>query len=242
MAEGLRIMDVEKKSTTLSGTVIHSGSINVANTRERVLRTLLAKQRCTINELAEDVGINPISIRHHINRLEAEGLVTSQEELHGVGRPRRLYFLTESGLEIFPTRYMRLTLRLLEQLKESVPPAIVRQLFSQMAKDMVDDYTADGQTDGLSMEQRLDLMQKLLAQEGFNVEWEQQGEQIHIHETNCPYLHVTQTHPEVCSVDQTLISAFLDVPAQKITCVLNGDHLCTYVVPAQKNVEKSNEQ
>jgi predicted ArsR family transcriptional regulator len=209
------------------------------NTRERVLKTLLTRQRSTINELADDVGINPISIRHHINRLEADGLVRSEEILHGVGRPRRVYFLTSEGLERFPTRYMRLTLRLLEQLKETMPPAVVSQIFSQMALEMVNDYASD--TDGLTMEERLKLMQKLLSEEGFNVEWEDNGDQYHIKETNCPYLHVTQTHPEVCSVDQTLISAFLSVPAEKIKCVLNGDNFCTYVVPKNQPVENVNE-
>ncbi len=203
-------------------------------TRDRVLSTLLNRQRCTINELADSVGINPISVRHHISKLEAEGLVASDEELHGVGRPRRVYFLTDEGLERFPTRYMRLTLRLLEQLKESLPESMVQKLFSQMAQEMVEDYTAEADTDGLSIEERLKLMQKLLAKEGFNVEWEQRGEQYHIRETNCPYLHVTQNHPEVCSVDQTLISALLNVPAQKVKCVLNGDANCTYVVSQSK--------
>lgn len=203
-------------------------------TRDRVLNTLLSKQRCTVNELAESVGINAISVRHHISKLEADGLVTSDEELHGVGRPRRVYFLTEAGLEHFPTRYMRLTLRLLEQLKESLPEPMVEKLFAQMAHEMVEDYADEAETDGLSMEERLKRMQELLAKEGFNVEWEQQGEQYHIRETNCPYLHVTQNHPEVCSVDQTLISALLDVPAQKVKCVLNGDAHCTYVVSQSK--------
>lgn len=211
----------------------------MTNTRDRVLKTILTRQRCTINELADDVGINPISIRHHITRLQADRLVDSEEELHGVGRPRRVYFLTEAGLEQFPTRYMRLTLRLLEQLKETMPKPAVNQLFAQMAKELVDEYTEEAHAVGLSMEQRLVLMQKLLAEEGFNVEWEQKGEQYHIRETNCPYLHVSQRHPEVCSVDQTLISAMLDVPAQKIKCVLNGDSYCTYVVTNQSSVEKS---
>ncbi len=59
-------------------------------TRQRVLKTLLLRHQCTVNELAEAVDINPISVRHHLNKLEAEGLVTSFEERHGVGRPRRL--------------------------------------------------------------------------------------------------------------------------------------------------------
>ncbi len=211
----------------------------MTNTRERVLKTLLTRQRCTINELADDVGINPISIRHHITRLEADGLVDSEEELHGVGRPRRVYFLTEAGLERFPTRYMRLTLRLLGQVKETMPKRVLNQLFSQMAEELVEDYTAETHTEGLPMEERLEHMQKLLAREGFNVEWEQHGEQYHIRETSCPYLHVSQNHPEVCSVDQTLISALLDVPARKIKCVLNGDNYCTYVVSKTPSLEKS---
>lgn len=202
-------------------------------TRERVLQILLRRQRCTINELAEMVDINPISVRHHINKLEASGLVSSEEERHGVGRPRRIYFLTEKGLEHFPSRYLRLTVRLLEQLKDSMPEPMVNQLFSQMASEVAADYMPE--MDGLSMEERLDLVAELLQDEGFTVEWEQRGNDYHIREITCPYYHIGQNHPEVCSVDQTLISTMLSVPAEKIKCVLDGDAHCTYVVPGPNN-------
>ncbi len=205
------------------------------NTREKVLRTLLSRQRCTINELAEEVDINPISVRHHITKLEAEGLVTSVEERHGVGRPRRLYYLTESGLERFPSRYLRLTIRLLEQLKGTMPEPMVNQLFSQMAKDVAAEY--EMKVRGLSIEERLDLVTDLLSSEGFTVEWETKDDAYHIREISCPYYRVGQSHPEVCSVDQTLISTMLSVPAEKVKCVLNGDSHCTYIVPKQNSLE-----
>jgi len=198
------------------------------STRDKVLQTLLSRQRCTINELAEAVDINPISVRHHIARLEAEGLVTSEEERHGVGRPRRLYFLTEQGLERFPSRYMKLTIRLLEQLKGSMPEPMINRLFTQMAQDMAAEYQADAKH--LSIEQRLDLVAGMLSGEGFTVEWEKQGEQYLIREISCPYYHVGQSHPEVCSMDQTLISTVLDIPAEKVKCVLNGDAHCSYLI------------
>jgi predicted ArsR family transcriptional regulator len=204
--------------------------VEAKNTRERVMQTLLVRERCTINELAELVEINPISVRHHIGRLEAEGLVTNAEEKHGVGRPRRFYFLTEKGREHFPTRYIRLTLRLLEQLKEAVPPAVIDRIFQQMAVEMANDFR--GEVEGLSVEQRLQLVHALLNSEGFNVRIEKEGDNYIIRESNCPYYHVGQTHPEVCSVDQTLISTILDVPAQKIQCMLHGDAHCTYVIPS----------
>jgi len=205
------------------------------NTREKVLRTLLNRQRCTINELADEVDINPISVRHHITKLEAEGLVTSEEQRHGVGRPRRLYYLTESGIERFPSRYLRLTIRLLEQLKGTMPEPLVSQLFSQMAKDVAAEY--ESKVRGLPIEDRLNLVTDLLSSEGFTVEWESKGDEYHIREISCPYYRVGQSHPEVCSVDQTLISTMLSVPAEKVKCVLNGDAHCTYVVPKQYPLE-----
>ncbi len=202
-----------------------------ATTREKVLRTLLKNQRCTIHELAVAMDINPISVRHHLTKLEAEGFVTSEEERHGVGRPRRVYFLTEKGREYFPTRYMRLTLRLLKQLKQKLPQNMVDQLFASMAKELIEDYSTRTEIEGLSFEQRLELLSRFLSEEGFEIEWEKQGKVYHIREVSCPYLHVGLNHPEVCQVDQILISTLLNVPAQKIKCVLNGDNYCTYIVP-----------
>jgi DeoR family suf operon transcriptional repressor len=209
------------------------------STRERVLYTLLSQQRCTINELADAVDINPISVRHHIARLEAEGLVTSEEERHGVGRPRRLYYLTEQGLERFPSRYMKLTIRLLEQLKDSMPEPMINQLFTQMAEDLAAEVQVEAS--GLDLEQRLDLVTSMLSDEGFTVEWEKQGSQYLIREISCPYYRVGQNHPEVCSMDQTLISSVLAVPAEKVNCVLNGDAHCTYIVEQITLLENINE-
>ena len=211
------------------------------STRQKVLRTLLRNHRCSIIELAEAVDINPISVRHHISKLQAGGLVASEEEKHGVGRPRQVFFLTEAGLEVFPTRYLRLTIRLLEQLKENLPQNMVDQLFSQMASDLVDEYTQTANLNGLSIEQRLELVSDLLQEEGFDLEWEKKDNQYFIREINCPYLHVGHSHPEICVIDQTLISKVLDLPTEKVKCILDGDKQCTYVVPAMASITPSEE-
>jgi predicted ArsR family transcriptional regulator len=206
------------------------------STRERILTTLVSQPHSTINDLAEAVGINAISVRHHLSSLEAEGLVTAEEERHGVGRPRLVYFLTEKGLERFPTRYLRLTNLLLDQIKESLPSATVTNIFTQMATDMADSATQKAKH--MNVEGKLDLVKELLAQEGFQVEWEKMGDQYQIHEITCPYYHIGQSHPEVCSVDQTVISKILSIPAEKINCVLNGDSHCTYIIPNMDSMEQ----
>src|SRR5512141_1037436 len=103
------------------------------STKDKILQTLLRKPKITINELAEAVGINPISVRHHLTNLQMEGLVAADEERHGVGRPRLVYSLTEDGMEKFPTRYLRLTTRILQQLKDTMPKPMVAELFNQIA-------------------------------------------------------------------------------------------------------------
>jgi predicted ArsR family transcriptional regulator len=206
------------------------------STRDKILQTLLQKPRSTIISLAEAVGINPISVRHHLTNLQMEGLVEGLEERHGVGRPRLVYVLTDEGMERFPTRYMQLTTRLLSQLKGTMPGPVVANLFNQMAEDLVSKYASDVQS--LSMEERLNLVQDILAHEGFNVRWEKKDGQYEIHEVSCPYYQIGVAHPEVCTVDQTLISKMLALPVNKIQCILSGAAHCTYVIQPAAEVKK----
>ena len=204
------------------------------STRERILQSLLHHPRSTINVLADEIGINPISVRHHLTNLQAEGLISAAEERHGVGRPRLVYSLTEDGLERFPTRYLRLTTRLLSQMKEQLPQPMVSDMFKQVATSLAAEH--EQQLIGLNVEERLNVMKELLGEEGFVVEWEKKDQDYLIHEITCPYLQVGHVHPEVCIVDQTLISKMLAVPANKIQCILSGAAHCTYIVKTSAEV------
>jgi len=204
------------------------------NTRDRVLKTLLLRQECTINELADSVGIKPISVRHHVNKLEAEGLITSTEERHDVGRPRLVYSLTPKGMEEFPTRYLTLTLRLLEQLKATLPEKMIGDIFRKIAQNIALELTEDLETENLPIEERLNILKDLMATEGFTIEWKKEGDDYHIIEANCPFHHLGETHTEICAVSQELIANVTDVSPKQVTCILDGDTQCKYIVPAPK--------
>lgn len=203
----------------------------MAKTRDQILEMLLKKQRCTINQMAEEVGINPISVRHHISKLETLGKVASEEEKVGVGRPRRVYFLTSAGMEEFPQRYLTLSIRLLEHLKGALPSKTVTKLFQEMAADMVDDHTTQIDLSRLDFQERLDLITEMLKNEGFTIDITANEEGFQIKETSCPYKHVGEEHPEICMVDQAIIERILSVPIEKTHCVLSGDNYCAYQAP-----------
>ena len=200
------------------------------NTRSKVLRSLLLNQERTVNELAESVGINPISVRHHVNKLEAEGLIQSEEERHGVGRPRLVYSLTNKGMEQFPQRYLQLTLRLLEQIKSNLPQEVIGKIFREVAEGIVGDFTKHVDLDQLDLKERLELLQSALIAEGFMVDLEEDEGNYYIIEASCPYHHVGEDYPEICVVDEELIAHFSNRNPKRIECILDGDKQCKYVI------------
>jgi len=92
---------------------------------------------------------------------------------------------------------------------------------------------------GLSMEERLDFVKTMLTEEGFTVRMGKEGQNnMKFREISCPYYQIGISHPEVCTVDQTLISRMLAVPAEKVQCILNGGTICTYVVNAGRTASR----
>jgi DeoR family suf operon transcriptional repressor len=112
-------------------------------------------------------------------------------------------------------------------MKSTLPAPVVDKLFTEIALDMSANYQE--LAENLTLEEKLNLIKTLLSREGFTVDWEKAGDEYMIHEISCPYFHVGQNHPEVCKVDQTMISSILSIPVEKINCLLLGNDHCTYV-------------
>ncbi|HUS84188.1 MAG TPA: ArsR family transcriptional regulator [Anaerolineales bacterium] len=208
-----------------------------SQTRETILQTLRARSNCTVKELAEAAGISPVSVRHHLGKLQVDGMLHIEEVKHGVGRPRQLFSLTNEAHELFPTRYLRLTNRLLDQMKESLPLIYYEGVLSNIADSMAEDYAI--QLEGLPLTQRLPRLIELLNLEGFTAESERRGDVVVIRAFSCPYLAIGQKHPEVCMIDKTFIANALSLPVEQVQSMLDGDAHCAYSV--QITSEKAHE-
>jgi len=198
------------------------------STREKVLQTLVSNPRSTIVEIASSVGINAISVRHHLTSLQASSLVSAEEERHGVGRPRLVYFLTEKGMEKFPTRYFRLTNNLLGQIKETLPEQEVKDIFRKMAEKISQEYKPVLKS--LKFEEKLDLVKSVMAKEGYELNWEKSGNTYSISEGSCPFYQIGREHPEICLFDKSLIANLLTIPENKIKHIKMGDNICAFVI------------
>jgi len=210
------------------------------STRDKVLQTLISSPRSTIVEIAEVVGINAISVRHHLTNLQAAGLVSAEEERHGVGRPRLVYFLTDKGLEKFPTRYYRLTNYLLNQIKNTLSEDEVRKIFKEMAVNLSNEYQSAFAS--LDIEDKLNLLKDVMAKEGYDLEWKSSADFYEIKEISCPFYQIGKEHPEICLFDKTLISNLLSIPESDIKHNRKGDNQCVFIIERPvKQVEVKNQ-
>ena len=198
------------------------------STREKILKTLLNYPGSTIISLSEAVGINGISIRHHLNALEAEGLITSSEERHGVGRPHLVYALTERGVEKFPTGYINLSKRLITQIKQNFTNSEIEEIFEAIADKMAD--SEKHRCQGKSLRERMKVLIPILKKEGFVIETQENSEVFTLTSFNCPYYKIAIDHPEICLIDQKLISKIVAADVVKKKCINAGDDRCIFIV------------
>ena len=198
------------------------------STREKVLQTLVSNPRSTIMDIANAVGINAISVRHHLTSLQAASLVSADEERHGVGRPRLVYFLTDRGMEKFPTRYYRLTNNLLTEMKASMPEAQIKNIFSKMAEKLSNEYKPAFES--LKFEEKLALLKTVMAREGYELSVSKSGDKFLINEVSCPFYQIGKEHPEVCLFDKSLIAKLLSLPEDQIKHIRDSENHCAFQI------------
>jgi predicted ArsR family transcriptional regulator len=198
------------------------------DTRLAVLRAIRAQGRATVTSLAAALGISPISVRHHLTGLQAEGLLKVTLERQAVGRPKHVYSLTESAERYFPVAYHTLAERLLDELKASLAAEQVAAIVDRVAANIAARYSALQLSD--SLEERLQKLMDVLGEEGFCAAVRRVEDGALQAELSCPYLFVGQRHPEVCRIERTIIRSALGRDVRRTACVLDGDHLCIFSV------------
>jgi len=201
-------------------------------TRETILRTIKAQPKANVDALAEAASVSPVTVRHHLNGLQANGLIESQSVRRKVGRPYYVYSLSEKGQELFPKRYVRLTSRLLDELKIHMPPDAINDVLSNVVNGVLEEHR--GEFEHLDVEDRLDYLVDLLADEGFLAHWKKTNEGYLVTEFSCPYISLGETHSEICTIDKELIVNVLQMPVQQNSCMLDGGECCQFLVKIEE--------
>lgn len=200
-------------------------------TKESILSQLLLLQSATISQLAELMGISEISVRHHLMSLEAEGVIISSEERHGVGRPRFIYRPTEKGYQTAPANYLKISDQALKTMKRLLSAGALQEILKALGHDLAGNYS-----DAMTLEDHDKNLERLainLTQDGFIFSWAKSDQNYTLTTHHCPFHYLGQTHPEVCLINHALLESLVKRPITHNTCILRGDVACTYTYEVQ---------
>jgi DeoR family suf operon transcriptional repressor len=195
--------------------------------RSDILIALKRDASVTIRDLTELLTLSLNAVRHHLKELEADGLVEFDLEHKGVGAPARVYRLTPKGHALFPRRYLETLTGVLALVEErGGRPAAVSILeahFDELAARLAD------QLEGRTAEERLDIVTRALAAEGYMPEWRGAGQwSVTLREHNCAIQAVAERYPEICAAEQRFLERVLSAAVDRKAHILGGCSMCEY--------------
>ncbi len=203
-------------------------------TRQHILEILRARKQATVDEIVDDLRkrrgpITAVTVRHHLARLQEDGLLTEPELLHRStpGRPHHVYALTKRALDHFPTDYHYLVSELLVQVSKRLPSGGVNVILEGVAEQMVEDAHIPDLPPG----ERLELVVDFLNAHGYEAFWEQVDEGFVLHTSNCPYHHIASSNRALCEMDMRLVASLMGVVPRLLTRVSEGGETCSYLIP-----------
>ena len=200
------------------------------STRQEILEILKLERTATVEDLAGRLELTPMTIRHHLNVLQAQNLVsaTKVRRSQKVGRPRLIYTLTEAADQLFPQNYGDLARRIVTELKETVGKEETRALFRRVASRLA--KQAPPPVPGQSFEDRLNQVARFLEGQGLITRWQKTEQGYIFTNANCPYRRVAQEHGETCELDIALIRELLGVEPQRLSTEGQEEAACSYLL------------
>lgn len=204
--------------------------------RHRIIEILKENGTATVAELAAELGMAQVSVRHHLDILIGEDLVTASgvRRRNGAGRPSQIYALAPGASKLFPQAHEALAGEMLREIKSILPPEEVKGMFRRLAERAARE--APPAHPGQSLENRLEQVAAFLSEKGYTARWEVRDGRYELYTCNCPYAGVADRHPEVCEMDHALVQCL--IPNNSATVRCEGGHTtgtvrCTYVIEPQ---------
>ena len=202
--------------------------------RRQILDILKGQGSATIQQLSEELKVTGVTVRHHLDTLREKGVVSAPQVLHrdSPGRPQFEYRLTPKANEYFPKDFLGLSIHMLQEMKAQTDSGKVHAILSGVARRAIADAPkrrADG-----SFEEHVDSVVDYLTSKGYLASWERHSEGIILHTNNCPYEGLAEKNPEMCQMDEDMLTSLLGVTARCVGHIAKGNNACSYVIAAAK--------
>ncbi|APZ91265.1 helix-turn-helix transcriptional regulator [Fuerstiella marisgermanici] len=204
--------------------------MSVTDTKDReILEHLHRSGEATVQDLCDVLDVTRNAIRQRITRLEASGVIVSDQQSQSRGRPKNVYRVTAEGLHSLGEDYRELAVVLWEAIVGLEDSAVKEQLISQV-RDRLADRFRRKLTEGHSADQRLDQLAEEMRSSGFNVESDHSAALPILRETNCPFPMLADVDETICQVERQVLEQVLGAPVEFKNRCRDGHHCCEFEV------------
>jgi DeoR family suf operon transcriptional repressor len=196
-------------------------------TQRRVLVALKRHGEATADELATTLEISPSAVRQHLSALRSAGLVDARKARGQPGRPADRYHATERTDPLFVTPDSTLSIELLGHIEEE-DPELVDRIFDRRRRRLAE--SAKDELVGKSTDERVDLVTKLLDDQGYLADFEKVGnDRYRINLNNCAIWTVARRYPQACTTELDFLRDVIPyATVERVTHKAAGAHACAY--------------
>jgi predicted ArsR family transcriptional regulator len=118
-------------------------------TKQKIMEILLEGPR-SLGEITDKLQIQKSAVRVHLQSLQSEKAVESHFKIERLGRPRKIYSLTENGRELFPRKYDLILSLILKKITETNGKEQARKIIESIADDMATNIRYEIEKNGSS--------------------------------------------------------------------------------------------
>ncbi len=207
-------------------------------TRSLLLEILKRSGESDVATLARELGISTVAVRRHLATLERDEMVSARVERRPVGRPARLYGLTDAAAHAFPRTTEHVALDLLARLEKMMGAEALDRLLRARLGSLEKQY-GERLARAESWREKLEILTSLREEEGYFCNLkpavDADGENVlHLVEHHCPMADIARQHPKVCGFELELFRLVLGKQEiRRIDHILTGGRTCTYVMPLE---------
>jgi len=159
--------------------------------------------------LAAHLRLSAMAVRLHLYALQAEQLVTYEEEPRPLGRPAKIWRLTPSADRLFPEGYAELTLSLLGSIGTAFGKAGLERLLAIRTRHQIAAYRAR-MAGARSLRRRLTTLAAIRTEEGYMAAVKPQaGGAFLLVENHCPICAAATACTGLCAKELEVFRSVL---------------------------------
>ncbi|GAB4213915.1 MAG: transcriptional regulator [Synechococcales cyanobacterium] len=218
------------------------GKLANGQTRRQIMSWLKQVGQADSAALAQHLGLSGMAVRQHLYALQEDGCVTYVEEPRPLGRPAKLWQLTEKADRYFPETYAELSVSLLAALNQTFGAAGLERLLAARTRQQIEDYQAAIPAQG-SLVAQVTALAAQRTREGYMAEVLPEAEgSLLLVEHHCPICVAARACVGLCQQELQVFQAVLGSQAtiERTEHLVAGDRRCAYRVRGVGNTTSYN--